>query len=122
MGIPGLLRVRRRGLIFPQTGFGGRWVELDHDSWLLNAYGMKGYNYADKTIDGIIFVDYIDIDRITMIKQKWNELTDPQTFYTWIDDIRKTRYVTISRDESDQLLEKYENGCLTDEMIYELYY
>ncbi len=97
-------------------------IEMDDDAWMLNAYGMNEYQYGDKIVDGVIFVDYMDIGRRTILKQKWNELFRPEAFDSWIDDIRNIKYVSISKEESDKLLDMYSLGELTDDMIYEMYY
>ena len=95
--------------------------ELNEDSWILNAYGMKDYDYTDKEIDGIMYVDYTNIVRGEMLKQKWNELFNKKAFDEWIKNIKNVRYVPISPKESGKLWEMYEDGELTNDIIYKEY-
>lgn len=95
---------------------------LDEDSWWLNAYGMKDYDFTDKELDGIIFIDYADIGRVMMLKQKWNELFHENEFHDWIKSMKNIRYVPLSLEEADTIREKYETEELTEDLIYEWYY
>lgn len=97
-------------------------IEMNEDTWSLNAYGMNEYDYGDKTIDGIIFVDYTDIGKRTLIRQKINELFDKDEFNEWIDDLTNVKYVSLTKEDSDNLLQLYVEGKLNDSVIYEMYY
>lgn len=96
--------------------------ELDEGSWWLNAYGMKDYDYTDKKLDGIIFIDYAEIGKRVMLRQKWNELFDEKAFYEWINSVKNVQYVALTSEESDKIWKEYENGALTNGIIYEWYY
>lgn len=100
----------------------GSLIEMDKDTWHLNAFGMKEYDYTDKIIDGVIFVDYENISRGILIRQKWNELFHKDIFRSWIHDIKNIKYVAISQEESDALLQMYSDGTITNDLIYDLYY
>lgn len=95
---------------------------LDESTWFLNAYGMKDYDFTDKKIDGIILIDYADIGRGTILKQKWNELFNENEFHDWIKDLKNIQYVSVSAEEDDIIREKYEEGELTDSLIFERYW
>ncbi|MCM1125492.1 MAG: hypothetical protein NC429_03390 [Lachnospiraceae bacterium] len=95
--------------------------EINEDSETLNECGLKDYDCTDKEIDGIILADYKDIDRGTMLRQKWNELFNGEAFHEWIRSIKNIRYVSISSEESERIWKKYEAGELTDDFIYEWY-
>ena len=96
--------------------------ETELAKWFLNAYMMNEYNYGERVIDGIIFVDYPNISRITLLKQKANEFFDKDAFNTWIDDIKKIRYVPTTKSESEKLKKLYLTGQLKESLIYDLFY
>lgn len=95
--------------------------ENENTLWLLNAYMMNEYDYGDRVIDGIIFVNYSEMDFRTVLKAKWNEIFNQDNFIQWIKDIRNIKYVSITKEESDNLIQLYNNGLLYDSMIYEMY-
>lgn len=97
-------------------------ISMTKDSMYLQAWGMKEYECGEKVIDGILFVDYTDIGRKTVLKQKLNEVFDKPSFNKWIDDIKNIKYVALPRKESDNILKLYNSGELTDQMIYDMYY
>lgn len=97
-------------------------IEMTDDTWSLNAYGMSDYDYGEKVIDGIIFVDYADIGRKTILKQKLNELFHKADFDDWIDEIKNIKFVKITREESDTILNLYKNKELRNKTIYDMYY
>lgn len=97
-------------------------IGMNEDTWMLNAYGMNEYDYRDKTIDGIIFVDYSDISRKTILREKVCELFNKEAFDLWIDEITNIKYVPLTEAESDTILQLYMDGQLNDPMIYEMYY
>jgi len=90
--------------------------------WILNAFGMNQYEYGDRTIDGIIFVDYDNISRGTLIKQKFNEFFRQEKFKAWIHEIKHIQYAAITPEESDELLQMFTDGTLTEDVIYDKYY
>lgn len=106
----------------PGTDSLSDFIEMTDDTWFLNAYGMKEYKIGEKIIDGIIFVDYSDIGKRTLVMQKYNEIFHKDTFDAWIDEIKDIKYVPITKEESDKLLELYTDGELHDEIIYDMYY
>lgn len=106
----------------PGTTYLKDLIDMNDESWSLNAFGMNEYEYGDKTIDGIIFVDYADISRKTIRRQKWNEIFNKEEFDAWIDKIKDIKYVAITKDESDKLLEMYLSEELDDAKIYDMYY
>nr|MCR5728535.1 hypothetical protein [Lachnospiraceae bacterium] len=97
-------------------------IDMNDDTWFLNAYGMNEYEYGEKVVDGIIFVDYTDIGRRTILKQKFNEIFNYPAFDKWIDDIKNIKYVPVTKEESDDMIKKCIDGELTDQMIYDMYY
>lgn len=95
---------------------------LDNDAWCLNAYGMREYEFSDRTVDGIIFVEYQRIGMGTILKEKWNEIFAKEDFDKWINETKNVRFVAISKEESDNLLDMNAKGVLTEQFIYEMYY
>ncbi len=96
--------------------------DSEHKDWILNNWKMTDYTKGDGVIDGIVFVDYADIDTVTMIRQKWNELFNRNVFNAWLDSEKDIKFVPITPAESDELYEMCKNGSLSDEKIYEMYY
>lgn len=98
-----------------------RLIELDEDSWVLKAYMMRDFDYTDKTIDGVIYVNYNnnfhEDARKTILKQKWNEIFNKEKFSQWIKEIKEIKYYTITLEQSDAIKEAYQNGELTDENL-----
>lgn len=98
-----------------------RLLELNEDSWELNAYMMRDFDYTDKTIDGVIYVNYTNNykgkGRTTILKQKWNEFFNKDAFNQWIREIKDIKYYPISPEQSDAIMEAYQNGDLTDENL-----
>lgn len=97
-------------------------IEMDSDTWFLNAYGMKEYDYTDKYVDGIIFVDYKKIGTKELLRAKWNELFRKEAFDSWIGEIKNIKYVPLTKKESEQLISLFIDKKLTDETIYRMYY
>lgn len=97
-------------------------INMNDETWFLNAFGMNQYEYGDKTIDGIIFVDYTDIGGRTVFEKKFHELFYKDAFESWIEEMTNVKYTPITKEESDYILESYMNGKLDDSMIYEMYY
>ena len=95
--------------------------ETEDTMWLLKANGMNEYDYGDRVIDGIIFVKYEDIPRNVLVKQKWNELFNKESFTSWIHEIKDIKYVPITLEESDKIIQMYKVGGLTNEVIYDMY-
>lgn len=95
-----------------------RLLELNEDSWYLNAM-MKDYDYTDKTIDGVIYVNYNTnyMGRATILKQKWNEFFDRETFERRIREAKDIKYYPITPEQSDDIVEAYQNGDLTNENL-----
>lgn len=95
-----------------------RLLELNQDSWYLNAM-MKDYDYTDKTIDGVIYVNYDTnyIGRTTVLKQKWNEFFHKDEFNQWIRDRKDIQYYPVTPEQSDAIVAAYQNGELTDENL-----
>lgn len=84
---------------------------------------MKEYKYQKKpVIDGIIFVNYEELDRKVIIEQKYNELFRKEEFNSWIDGIKDIKCVSISVEESDELIKMYSEYELTDEILYNRFY
>lgn len=96
--------------------------ESEHTRWYLNAYMMNEYNYGERIIDGIIFVDYPNIDRKTIFKQKLNECFDKSSFNIWLDEIKNIKYVPITKNESNKIKRLYLNRKLKEPLIYDLFY
>lgn len=95
------------------------WIlmELNEDSWYLNGFVMKDFDYTDKTIDGVIYVNYNHIGRSTMLKQKWNEFFNRDAFNQWIREIKEIDYFSITPEQSDAIIKAYQNGDLTNENL-----
>lgn len=95
-----------------------RLLQLNEDSWFRNAM-MKEYDYTDKTIDGVIYVNYNTnyMGRATVLKQKWNEFFNRDAFEQWIKESKDITYYPITPEQSDAIIEAYQNGDLTDETL-----
>lgn len=98
--------------------------EMDENTWYLNAYGMNEYDYTDKSIDGIIFLDYTDLSECALVKEKWDELFNKNEFNEWISEMSQfsMKYIPLSQEESDSIWELYDDNKLTNALIYEMYY
>ena len=73
-------------------------------------------------IDGIIFVNYEELDRKVIIEQKFYELFRKEEFNSWIDGIKDIKCVSISVEESDELIKMYSEYELTDEILFNRFY
>lgn len=95
-----------------------RLLKLDKDSWYIN-FMMKDFDYTDKTIDGVIYVNYNTnhVGRATVLKQKWNEFFNTDAFNQWIREVKDIKYYPITPEQSDAIIEAYRNGDLTDENL-----
>ena len=89
-------------------------LDLSSDSYFTKAFMMRDYDTVDKTIEGVIFVDYTDISYLTILRQKWNELFSTSEFEKWIKDIKNIKYISITPEKSEELLNAYQNGKLSD--------
>lgn len=94
-----------------------RLLELG-DSWYIN-FMMKDFDYTDKTIDGVIYVNYNTnyVGRATVLKQKWNEFFNKDAFDQWIREVKDIKYYPITPEQSDAIIEAYQSGDLTDENL-----
>ena len=99
------------------------FLNLDDNAWYLNSYSMRDYTgFQDRDIDGIIFIEFDEIRLSTLIKQKINELFHKEAFDAWIDETKDILYVPLSHEESDYLIELYEDQALSDIVVYDMYY
>lgn len=106
------------------TGTGDLYMltqDTDDTRWFLNAFMMNEYEYGDRVIDGILFVNYSDLGYGTLLKGKWNEIFHKDRFDQWIDDIRDIKYVSLMKEESDNLIELYNDGVLDDSVVIDMY-
>lgn len=100
----------------------GRLSELNEGSWYFKSgYKMTDFDYTDKTIDGVIYVNYNNNfygkGRLTILKQKWNEFFHKEKFNQWIKSIKEIEYYAITPEQSDAIMKAYQNGELTDENL-----
>lgn len=99
----------------------GRLIEMRGDELYLNAYAMKDFDHTDKTIDGVIYVNYDDNfsgkGRGAILKRKWDEFFNKERFNQWIREIKDIDYYAITPEQSDAIIEAYQNGKLTDENL-----
>lgn len=96
-------------------------IDMDENSWILNAYCMRDYDYKDKTIDGIIFVDYHPAGSKVILKEKAYELFKKEEFEKWIDTAADIKYVPLSETDSDYIVDLFKEGNLTRDMLYNSY-
>lgn len=112
----------------PGTSSLKSWMDLAKDSPFLAAYAMRNYDYSEKTIDGIVFLNYSEVDRKTVLKQKFNELFNKDAFIDWIDEIenKEIKYTSITKEESNDLLELAMEDDISyeslDNMLWDKYY
>lgn len=98
-----------------------RLIEMRGDELYLNAYAMKDFDYTDKTIDGVIYVNYdhnfSGKGRGAILMQKWNEFFNKDRFNQWIRELKEIDYYAITPEQSDAIIEAYQNDELTDENL-----
>lgn len=97
---------------------------MSDDSPVLRAYGMRDYSYGDKNLDGIIFLEYNEVPRKTLLKQKYNEFFNKASFDQWIEFNKKITYLPITNKDSEYLIwrKKTKEKGLNSDMIWRWYY
>ena len=90
----------------------GKFLDFDEDSEWLKGFMMRDFDYTDKTIDGVLYVNYPYTNRGLILKQKWNEFFHKDVFDQWIKDVKEMDYYPITPEQSDAIIEAYQNGIL----------
>lgn len=94
-------------------------IELDENSWYLNAYNMKEYDPTNMALDGVILINNEPISTGIVLKQKWNEIFHKDKFYEWINRIRDIKYFPVNQEQSNAIVEAFQSGILNENNIFD---
>ena len=95
--------------------------DTPHAEFLRNNWRLTDYKTDDGVIDGILFVDYEDISPGALIAMKRDEFFCREDFDRAIEGLKNIEYVPISEEESGAIMEKYRNGGLDDQAVYDMF-
>lgn len=80
-------------------------------------FGISNYDFNDTTIDGII-VSTCTISVRDVIELKLAEIFDKNAYEEKVKSAASLEYIPISPEQSDQIMNTFEEGVLTNEEIY----
>lgn len=82
---------------------------------------MKDYKPKGEVIDGIVFIDFKDVKYGNLFNMKWKEIYSINEFNSCIEEVMHIKYVPITKFESNDILEKYAEHKLNDDMLVDMY-
>lgn len=94
--------------------------DMNENSWYLNAYNMRDWNYSpdNRHLDGILLINNMPIDNVTLIKLRLKELFNKDEFNEWISVTKDVTFIPVTKEESEALIKAQEEGGLTRENIF----
>lgn len=104
---------------FFYNGVGGNY-DLEFREQYLNGYNCNDYDFLDRKIDGVMFIDNPPVSNMQLLRMRYSEILNPDIFDAEIGKLTDIRYIRIDEAVSAKIYETYGKGELDSESLREI--